>query len=163
MQRKRLLKLVAIGLFILILASAFFVYASVGIYETFLCNRSVSLEGEENVIVEFYMPQGAAIGVKFDFSVSSGIIKYWIEPSSHFDCNRSYFKQFIDEMTNENPSFLIEVGNETHERGFNVVAENPEKIIEEEYLDQIWYIYLSNEDMYDKEVQIEISKQWQLW
>jgi hypothetical protein len=163
MQRKSLLKLVVIVIVTLVIASALFMYVSGSIHETFLCNKSVSLKEGENTIIEFYMPQGRVDGIKFDFSVSSGKIKYWAEPSSHFDNNSTYFKEFIDEMISVNPDALFEVGTETHGGGWTICAENPEQIIAEEYANQNWYIYLLNEDIYDKEIQIGISKYVELW
>ena len=161
MQKTRLLKFVIIGLFILLVTSVIFVYAfAPREYETFLCTKSVTLKGGEQIIVEFYMPSPAS-AVRFDFNISSGTIKYLAEPSSHFDSNQSYFEQYIDECITRQFPIPLEVDNGPTGFGWNIaVGENSEKL-NEEYADQMWYIYLLNEDSYDKEVQIKISKIWQ--
>jgi hypothetical protein len=151
-MQKTQLKFGIIGLFILLAMSIIFVYAfSPHENEEFLCTESVILEGGEHKIVEFYMPSPAS-AVKFDFNISSGTIKYRAEPSSHFNYNQSYFEQFMDEAT------TLEVDNGPTGFGWSIaVGENPEKL-NEEHTDQMWYIYLLNEDTYDKEVIIEVSK-----
>jgi hypothetical protein len=155
MQKKRLLKFVLIGLSILLVTSVIYVYAfSPSEDEAFLCTKSVTLEGGEEIILEFYMPSPAS-AVRFDFNISSGTIKYRAEPSSHFDGNQSYFEQFMGEATS------LEVENGPTGFGWSIaVGENPEKL-NEEHLDQIWYLYLLNEDSYDKEVQVDITKIWE--
>ena len=157
MQRKMLV-LVFFVVITLTLTSFFVLHVFGGRYETFLCNRSASLKEMDYAIVEFYMLRGRVDGVTFDFSVSSGTIKYWAEPSSHFDGNSTYYKEFINELMSDNPDALFEVGTETHGGGWTIGGENPEQIIAEEFANQIWYIYLLNEDNYEKEIQIGISK-----
>jgi hypothetical protein len=146
------LKFGIFGLLILLVTSIIFVYAfAPHENEEFLCTKSVTLEGGEHKIVEFYMPSPAS-AVRFDFNISSGTIKYRAEPSSHFDYDQSYFEQFMDEAT------ALEVENGPTGFGWSMaVGENPEKL-NEEHTDQMWYIYLLNEDSYVKEVVIEVSK-----
>ena len=153
MRKMRLLKFGIIVLFILLVTSIIFVYAfAPHENEEFLCIKSVTLKGGEHKIVEFYMPSPAS-AVKFDFNISSGTIKYRAEPSSHFDYNQSYFEQFMEEE-----SMALEVDNGPAGFGWSIaVGENPETL-NEEHTDQIWYIYLLNEDSYEKEVVIEVSK-----
>ena len=96
------------------------------------------------------MPSPAS-AVKFDFNISSGTIKYWAEPSSRFNHNQSYFEQFMDEAV------ALDVDNGPIGFDWNIaVGADPEQL-NEEHTNQILYLYLFNEDSYDK-VQIKIIK-----
>lgn len=148
----RLLKFGIIGIFILLVTSIIFVYAFAP-HETeeFLCTKSVTLKGGEHKIVEFYLPSPAS-AVKFDFNISRGTIKHRPEPSSHFDYNQSYFEQFMEEAV------AVETDNGITGGGWTTIPEVEDDKFSKEYTDQIWYLYLLNEDSYEKEVVIEISK-----
>jgi hypothetical protein len=156
MQKTQLLKITIIGLFVLLVTSVIFVYSfSPHSNKGFLCTKSLTLKGGEHNIIEFYMPSPAT-AVEFDFTISSGTIKYRAEPSSHFEYDQSCFEQFMEEE-----SMALEVGNGPTGFSWSIaVGENPEKL-NEEHTDQLWYIYLLNEDSCDKEIQINILKNWE--
>jgi len=76
-----------------------------------------------------------------------------------------YFGQYIDECITRQFSIPLEGDNGPTGFGWNAGwtiadGENPENL-NEESVDQMRYIYLLNEDSYDKEVQINISKTWE--
>jgi hypothetical protein len=153
MQRTRLALFGVIALFILLVSSMIFVYTFTPPpyeKEKFLGFKSVTLGGGKHEIVEFYISSPASY-VKFDFNISRGTIKHLAEPSSHFNQNQSYFEQFVDEVG------AIETDNGITGGGWTIGPEVDDRF-SEEYTDQIWYLYLLNEDTYEKEVTIEISK-----
>jgi len=76
-----------------------------------------------------------------------------------------YFGQYIDECITRQFPIPLEGDNGPTGFGWNADwtiadGENPENL-NEESVDQMWNIYLLNEDSYDKEVQINISKTWE--
>jgi hypothetical protein len=78
--------------------------------------------------------------------------KHRAEPSYHFNQNQTYFEQFVDKVG------AIKTENGITGGGWTTIPEVEDVRFSKEYTDQIWYLYLLNEDAYEKEVIIEISK-----
>jgi hypothetical protein len=151
MQRKRSLKLAIIVLFIFFvisLAVVAFGFSSRE-YEVFLCQESITMKAEEFGVLNFYVPQGRASGMKIEFRVSEGTIKHWVRVSHEFDSNLNNVLQFMEENNLATERLFHEV-NEYGESGFSWSEGDPYCV------DQMWDVFLYNEDSYDKEVQINV-------
>ena len=152
MQKKRLLK-------VTIIISALFLVLSMIVvafgfpsreYEVFLCQKSITVKAEKFEVLNFYMPQGRTTGMKIEFTVSEGTINHWVRVSHEFDSNLNNVLQFMEENNFATERLFNEI-NEYGKSGFSWSEGDPYCV------DQMWDIFLYNEDSYDKEVQINIS------
>ena len=152
MQKKRLLKIFVIGLFSLLVISMTIVAFGVpsSEYEVFLCQKSITMKAEEFGVLNFYVPQGRASGMRIEFRVSEGTIKHWVRVSQEFDSNLNNVLQFMEENNLATERVFNEI-NEYGKSGFSWSEGDPYCV------DQMWDVFLYNEDVYDKEVQISVS------
>ena len=152
MQKKRLLKIFVIGLFSLLVISMTIVafgFPSCE-YEVFLCQKSITMKAEEFGVLNFYVPQGRACGMRIEFRVSEGTIQHWVRVSHEFDSNLNNVLQFIEENNLATERVFNEI-NEYGKSGFSWSEGDPYCV------DQMWDVFLYNDDSYDKEVQIRVS------
>ena len=153
-KKMRLSKFTIIGLSILLVTSVITIYAFAFQDDwVVVCTKSATVKGGELIVVTFDMPPGPMDAVMFEFRISEGTIKQLAVWSTAFDSDLSKFQQFMDDMNAQGAPCIHEIGNETIETGFG--GDNYDG---ETYSDQKWDIFLLNEDSYDKEVQIKISK-----
>ena len=152
MQKKRLLKIFVIGLFSLLVISMTIVAFGFpsSEYEVFLCQKSITMKAEEFGVLNFYVPQGRASGMKIEFRVSEGTIEHWVRVSHEFDSNLNNVLQFMEENNFATERLFNEI-NEYGKSGFSWSEGDPYCV------DQMWDVFLYNEDVYDKEVQISVS------
>jgi hypothetical protein len=152
MQKKRLLKIFVIGLFSLLVISMTIVAFGFpsSEYEVFLCQKSITMKAEEFGVLNFYVPQGRASGMRIEFRVSEGTIKHWVRVSQEFDSNLNNVLQFMEENNLATERVFNEI-NEYGKSGFSWSEGDPYCV------DQMWDVFLYNEDVYDKEVQISVS------
>jgi hypothetical protein len=152
MQKKRLLKIFVIGLFSLLVISMTIVAFGFpsSEYEVFLCQKSITMKAEEFGVLNFYVPQGRASGMRIEFRVSEGTIKHWVRVSHEFDSNLNNVLQFMEENNLATERLFNEV-NEYGKSGFSWSEGDPYCV------DQMWDVFLYNDDSYDKEVQIRVS------
>ena len=152
MQKKRLLKIFVIGLFSLLVISMTIVAFGFpsSEYEVFLCQKSITMKAEEFGVLNFYVPQGRACGMRIEFRVSEGTIQHWVRVSHEFDSNLNNVLQFIEENNLATERVFNEI-NEYGKSGFSWSEGDPYCV------DQMWDVFLYNEDVYDKEVQISVS------
>ena len=157
MKNKRLLKLAIISLFVMCVVSVTVVWAFPDPkFETFICRKSVSIDPEEFTVLNFYMPSGQSNGIKFEFEIQNGSINYLDIQSSAFESNTENILQIVNEQNKTIESFLLET-----ESGIREKAWNPDNSAH--CVDQNWDIFLYNQDTYEKQVDIIISKTWSLW
>ena len=152
MQKKRLLKIFVISLFSLLVISMTVVTFGFPSreYEVFLCQKSITMKAEEFGVLNFYVPQGRASGMRIEFRVSEGTIKHWVRVSHEFDSNLNNVLQFIEENNLATERVFNEI-NEYGKSGFSWSESDPYCV------DQMWDVFLYNEGAYDKEVQISVS------
>jgi len=125
-------------------------------FETFICRNSVTIEPEEFTVLTFYMPSGQSNGIKFEFEIQNGSINYLALQSSVFESNTENILQIVNEQNRTIESFLLETDS-----GIRGKAWNPDNSVH--CVDQNWDIFLYNQDTYEKQVDIKISKKWSLW
>ena len=152
MQKKAVVKIFVISLFSLLVISMTIVAFGFpsSEYEIFLCQKSITMKAEEFGVLNFYVPQGRASGMRIEFRVSEGIIQHWVRVSHEFDSNLNNVLQFIEENNLATERVFNEI-NEYGKSGFSWSEGDPYCV------DQMWDVFLYNEDVYDKEVQISVS------
>ncbi len=153
MQKIRLPKLTIIGLAILVVTSVIAVYAYASQDDWVLVDtKSATVKAGELSVVTFDMPPGRLEDEKFDFRISEGTIMYWAVWSTAFDSDLSEFQLYLEDMNavgdTDIVKGMVKTGNESHTFGYDGLNHS----------DQKWDIFLLNEDSYDKDVQIIISK-----
>ena len=102
------------------------------------------------------MPSGQSNGIKFEFEIQNGSINYLDIQSSAFESNTENILEIVNEQDRNIESFLFET-----ESGIKEKAWNPDNSAH--CVDQNWDIFLYNQDTYEKQVDIIISKTWSLW
>jgi hypothetical protein len=152
MQKKQSLKIAIIILFIFHVISMTIVAFGFpsSEYEVFLCQKSITMKAEEFGVLNFYVPQGRACGMRIEFRVSEGTIKHWVRVSQEFDSNLNNVLQFMEENNLATERVFNEI-NEYGKSGFSWSEGDPYCV------DQMWDVFLYNDDSYDKEVQIRVS------
>ncbi len=164
MQKKRLLKLVIIGLFALHVTSLPIVYAVFpSRIETFIFKKSITVEPEELTVLNFYVPSGKAGSIVFEFKVSKGTIRWTYTESSTCETNTDNILQFLEKINTTIDTFFLESGS-----GFGWIADvwaikSTPNNVDNLFVNQQWDIFLYNENSYDKEVEVVISKMRPLW
>ena len=157
MKRKRLLKLAITSLFVMCVVSVTVVWAFPDHrFETIISRKSVTIDSKEFTVLNFYMPSGQSNGIKFEFEIQNGSINYLALESSEFESNTENILQIVNVQNRTIESFLQETDN-----GIIGMAWNPDNSAH--YVDQNWDIFLYNQDIYEKQVDIIISKKWSLW
>jgi len=126
------------------------------IFETFICRKSVTIGPEEFTVLNFYMPSGQARGITFEFEIQNGLINYLTMQSSAFESNPEKILQIVNEQNTTIESFLRETDSGIRRTGWN-----PDNSVY--CVDQNWDMFLYNQDTYEKQVDIIISKRWILW
>ena len=125
-------------------------------FETIISRKSVTIDPKEFTVLNFYMPSGQSNGIKFEFEIQNGSINYLDIQSSVFESNTENILQIVNEQNRTIESFLLET-----ESGIREKAWNPDNSAH--YVDQNWDIFLYNQNTYEKQVDIIISKTWSLW
>ena len=160
MQQKHVMIIIVLCVIATTTTALFYVSVAGRDFSTYICTESVTLNPQENKLIEFYMPEGSATGIKLDFVISDGTVKYAAEPSSHFEDSEELL-QFLAEY----PVMLQDVDSGPAGFGWSGAdyeASTPVDV-SYEYVDQIWYLYLSNGDSFSKDVTVDVSKTWKFW
>ena len=152
MQKKHLLKpTIIISVIFLVLSMMVIAFGFPSReYEVFLCQKSITIKAEEFEVLNFYVPQGPTSGMRIEFRVSEGTLNHWVRVSHEFDSNLNNVLQFMEENNLVTESLFHEI-NEYGKSGFSW-SEGDQYCV-----DQMWDVFLYNEDNYDKEIQINIS------
>ena len=154
MKKMRLSKFTIIGLAILVVTSVSVVYAFASQDDwVVVATKSATVKAGELSVVTFDMPPGRMEEAKFDYRISEGTIMQLPLRSTAFDSDLSKFQLYLEEMNAVGALGIARIGNETETTHFAGDAYDGFKSS-----DQKWDIFLLNEDSYDKEVQIKISK-----
>ena len=151
MQKMRLIKFCMFGLLIVIVSFATLAYAmTVTEKREGLLTTSFKLDGGEQMFTAVYLPAPAdSIDVKV--SVSKGTMKFQPYPDAKtFEGSLGYVQSRINETSVEMVQYwLFEVDNKT------ICCS-----VSNEDANQIWYLNFLNEDSYEKEVNLELTKVW---
>lgn len=153
MQKMRL-KFGMFGLLIIIASFTTLAYAlTVTEKREVLLTTSFKLDGGERRFTAVYVPAPKG-RLDVEVSVSKGTVKFQPYPDAEmFEESLGYFEKRINETSFEMVQYwLFEIGNETIE-GLNVSSEDA---------NQIWYLHFLNEDSYEKEVYLEVTKVWNI-
>jgi hypothetical protein len=152
MRKIRLLKFGMFGLLIIIVSFATLAYAlTVTEKREVLLTKSFKLDGGKQEFTAVYVPAPEGrLDVKV--SVSKGTVKFQPYPDAkRFEDSLGYVEKRINETSFEMVQYwLFELENETVD-GLNVNNEDA---------NQIWYLNFLNEDTYEKEVDLEVTKVW---
>jgi len=148
---KRALKFGLFGLLLVLVTCAFSVYAlSVTQKRELLRTTSFKLEGGEQRFTAIHL-SAPVTWFEVEFNVSSGTIKFSSWDARSFEDGQGYFIKSVNETTVEKIQiWFFEVSNETVGFGPDLGDGN-----------QIWYLHFYNEDSYEKEVHIEVTKVWE--
>lgn len=164
MQKKRRLGLAVIGL-LLVLAILFTIVFATQTHETFLCRKSTTVKAGEIAVVSFYVPEGGSEEwIKYEFEVSQGTIKYMQFDPVAFQSNVSSVIEFMEKFDLSYDMVFDEPENGIGGFDFTKTYSMSGQVYDTkaDYLDKTWDIFLYNEDSYDKEVTIDITKIWKL-
>jgi len=157
MWAKKVGKYYALGLMVLLVG---FVFSLIGWYvyaqalsvdrKQVLLTTSFKIGAKEQKFKAFYL-SAPAEEFLIDFNVSMGSIKFSPWQASLFENSLGYFDYYINETTVEKHQvWFFEGNNGTAGCGIDPIKDT----------NQIWYIHFFNEDSYEKEVYIQITKVW---
>jgi len=113
-----------------------------------LLTTSFTIGGQEQKVKAFYL-SAPAEGFDITFNVSKGSIKFSPFPAELFEDSLGYFEHYINETT-------VEMVQPWFFEGNNGTAGSST-----EDVNQVWYLLFYNEDSYEKEVRVEVTKIWQ--
>jgi len=151
MRKMRLMKFGMFGLLIVIVSFATLAYAlTVMEKRELLLTTSFKLDGGEQRFTAVYVPAPMdTIDVKV--SVSKGTVKFQPYPDAkRFEDSLGYVQKRINETSFEMIQYWqFEIDNDTIGCCSNPKFEN-----------QVWYLNFLNEDSYEKEVDLEVTKVW---
>jgi hypothetical protein len=151
MQKTKLLKFGMFGLLIVIVSFATLVHAfTVTEKREVLLSTSFKVDGGEQRFTAVYVPAPAdALDVKV--SVSDGTVKFQPYVDARwFEDSLGYVQSRINETAVEMIQYwLFEIDNDTIGCGVN-----------KEDVNRVWYLNFLNEDSYEKEVNLEVTKVW---
>ena len=151
MQKLRTLKFGILALLIVLLSCATIVYA-LGYTENreLLLTTSFKLEGGEQRFTAFYLP-APATAFEVKFKVSSGTVKYSPWPAEMFEENQGYHVKYVNgTIVDKFQIWLFDVDDETLGHGIDPQHDQ----------NKVWYLHFYNEDSYEKQVYIEVTKLW---
>ncbi len=153
MRKTRLMKFGMLGLLIVVVSFATLAYAvTVTEKREVLLTTFFKLEGGEQRFTAFYL-SAPATGFEVKFNVSSGTVKYSPWPAGSFEDNQGYWENRVNGTTvDEFQVWFFDVSNET--LGHCIDPQHD--------VNQVWYLHIYNEDSYEKEVYIEVTKIWEI-
>ena len=152
MQKLRTLKFGILALLIVLLSGATIVYAF-GYTENreLLLTTSFKLEGGEQRFTAFYLA-APATAFEVKFKVSNGTVKYSPWVADLFEDNQGYHVKIVNgTIVDKFQIWWFEVDDETLGHG----------IAPQHDLNKVWYLHFYNEDSYEKQVYIEVTKLWE--
>jgi hypothetical protein len=164
MQKKRLLQISLVVLCVF-LALSFSIVFALETHETFLCRKSTTVKAGEIAVVSFYVPQGLGeLGLRYKFDVSKGTIKYMQFDPLIFQGNISSVIEFMEKFDIDYAVFFGEPENGIGGFSFPTMIDESGESYDnrDDYLNKTWDIFLYNEDSFDKEVTIDITRLWKL-
>jgi len=148
MQKKKVPVYSMLGLTVFITTSIILSYAwTYTEKREVLLTTSFTIEGGEQGFRAFYLPKPAE-GFEIKINVSIGSIKFSPFSAQEFEETLGYHQHYINETT-------VEVVQPWFFEGNNGTAG-----CSTDDADQVWYILFYNEDSYEKEIQIQITKVW---
>lgn len=151
MRKMRLLKFGMFGLLVVIVSFATLAYAlTVTEKREVLLTTSFKLDEGEKRFIAVYVPAPMDT-VDVTVNVSKGTVKFQPYPDGRrFEESLGYVEKRINETSVEMVQYwMLEVENET-----TGCASTPN------FENNVWYLYFLNEDSYEKEVNLEVSKVW---
>ncbi len=150
MKKKRLLIYSIFSLTVFVATCVILSYAQIRAEKReVLLIASFTIEAGERKFKAFYL-SAPADGFFIDYNVSIGSIKFSPWPASSFEDSLGYFDYYINETTVEKRQVWFFEGNNGCVGGSVGDA------------DQVWYIQFYNEDSYEKEVHIQVTKFWEV-
>jgi hypothetical protein len=150
MSRKRVLMYGLSGLVVFLMCCAFLVYAwSSTEKREVLLTKSLKIGGQEEKFTAFYL-SAPAEAFYVAFNVSSGSIKFSPWDAPFFEDSLGYFEYHNETGGETRQIWLFEGNNGT--AGCSVSPESVNTVI---------YLHFYNEDPYEKEVYIQVTKAWQ--
>lgn len=113
-----------------------------------LLTTSFKLKGGKQIFKGVYVPSPTE-HVDVTISVSEGYVKFQPFVDEMFESSLGYFEKRINESTVEMVQYwLFEVANDT----IGCCSEPNEN--------QMWYLNFLNNDTYEKEIHLEVTKVW---
>lgn len=151
MQRKNATKIGIVALMLVLssLASVMYAFAYTEKREVIYSN-TLTIEGQEVKFRAFYLSAPAGL-FEVKLTVSEGTIKWTPHSAVMFEDTLGWFPRRITENTfGKIQRWVCETDD-----GMVKWSVDPENV------NMVWYINFYNEDDYEKEVQIEITKVWE--
>jgi hypothetical protein len=150
LQKRRLLKFGMFGLLIVIASFATLAYAAITEKREMLMTTSFKLDGGEKRFVAIYVPAPMDT-LDVTVNVSKGNVKLQPYPDGRkFEESLGYVEKQINETSVEMVQYwMLELENETTSCTSSPNFEN-----------SVWYLYFLNEDTYEKEVNLEVTRVW---
>ena len=164
MQKRGLQEFSVIWLFVFNLFLMSTVY-SIEPYEVLLCRKTVIVKAEEIALINFYMPAGKdEFGAKYDFKVYKSTIRYHTLDPIGFAGNIRAIIEFMERGGPERWNTFMEPENGAWGYYCFIRYDGTGKVYyyTQKYVNKTWNIFLFNEDSYEKEVEVTISKVWHL-
>jgi len=144
---KRTLLFTAFSIALFLGSTAFFMYALAYTEKTETIYTASFAIGAEQQLFRAFCIHAPSEGFFIKFNVSNGNIKFSEFTASQFEDSLGYFDVYVNETTVEKVQYwLFEGSNETV--GVSAVDVG------------IWYLQFYNEDSYEKEVSMQITKFW---
>lgn len=114
-----------------------------------LLTTSFKIGRQEQKFKSFYL-SAPAKGFDVTFNVSNGSIKFSPWPASVFEYSLGYFEYHNGTAVENRQVWFFEGNNGT--AGGSI---DPTKDV-----NQVWYLHFYNEDSYEKEVRVQVTKVW---
>jgi hypothetical protein len=147
MQKKRLLIYGMFGLMVFLVSFVILVHAlAYAEKREVLLTTSFTIGRQEQKVKAFYL-SAPAEGFEVMFNVSSGSIKFSPWQACTFEDSLGYFEYHNGTAVEKRQVWFFEGNNGT--AGCST-----------EDVNQVWYLHFYNEDSYEKEVHIQITKVW---
>jgi len=147
-QKKRILTYGMLGFTVLIVYFVILVHALAYTEKReVLLTTSFTIGRQKQKFKAFYV-SAPAEGFEVTFNVSKGSIKFSPYPPELFEDSFDYFEHSINEMT-------VEIFLPWFFEGNNGTAG-----CSTECANQVWYLLFCNEDLYEKEIHMQITKVW---
>lgn len=154
MSARKMLKYCALGL--LVFLAGLGISLAVAVYALtpterrgVLYTTSFTLGGQEQVFKAFYL-SAPAESFEIAFNVSNGSVKFSPWLASQFEKSLGWFDYYVNETTVEKRQVWFFEGK------------NGTAGCCGDSVNQVWYIQFYNEDPYEKEVRIQITKIWHI-
>ena len=145
----KLLKFCIFGLLIYVASCSTMVYAMLPAEkEEVLLTTSFKLKGGKQIFKAVYVASPSEY-IDVTVSVSEGYIKFQPHVGEVFERSLGYVENRINETTVETVQYwLFEIANDT-------VGCNSQQVD-----NQMWYLNFLNNDTYEKEIHLEVTKVW---